>query len=87
MNAVAMMTPVPKCFTEKNIHDGIRRLLARFAIIGNNTPEQNQLLIVWVIPNVEVSNIAKSAAMCNLNSNSWTLSTSASVSQVGLCPW
>ena len=33
-----MMTPVPKCLTEKNIQDGIRRLRARFAMIGKRTP-------------------------------------------------
>jgi hypothetical protein len=38
MNAVAMMTPVPKCFTEKNTHVGIRSFLTRFATIGKSAP-------------------------------------------------
>jgi hypothetical protein len=38
MNAVAMMTPVPKCFTEKNTQVGIRSFLTLFATIGNRAP-------------------------------------------------
>ena len=38
MNAVAIMTPVPKCLTEKNTHLGILSRRARIATIGNNAP-------------------------------------------------
>jgi hypothetical protein len=33
-----MMTPVPKCLTEKKTHCGIRRRLTRAAKIGNRAP-------------------------------------------------
>ena len=42
MKAVPMMTPVPKCLTEKNTHVGIRSLLTRFAIMGKRAPDVNQ---------------------------------------------
>lgn len=38
IKAVAMMTPVPKCLTEKNTHDGIRNRPDLFATMGNNAP-------------------------------------------------
>ena len=38
MKAVPIMTPVPKCLTEKNTHDGIRSRLDRLATIGNSAP-------------------------------------------------
>jgi len=43
MNAVAMITPVPKCLTEKNTHGGIRKFLARFATIGKRAPTLKKL--------------------------------------------
>lgn len=45
MKAVAMMTPVPKCLTEKNTAVGILTRWARFATIGNNTPYVNTLSV------------------------------------------
>ena len=40
MKAVAMMTPVPKCFTEKKTHAGIRSFLTLFATIGKSAPNK-----------------------------------------------
>ena len=45
MNAVAMMTPVPKCFTEKNTHVGIRSFLTRFATIGKSAPYPKSVFV------------------------------------------
>jgi hypothetical protein len=39
MNAVAIMTPVPKCLTEKNTNVGILSLLTRFATMGKRVPD------------------------------------------------
>ena len=40
IKAVAIMTPVPKCFMEKNTHAGIRTLLTLCATIGNSAPDK-----------------------------------------------
>ena len=38
MNAVPMITPVPKCLTEKNTHVDILSLFTRLVIIGKSVP-------------------------------------------------
>ena len=80
MKAVAIITPVPKCLTEKNTHLGILRRRARVATIGNSAPlklaleEENDKKL----PKVEVKRSANRAAMCNPNSNSFAESTVSS---------
>ena len=44
MKAVAIMTPVPKCFKEKKAQNGNLNSLARFAMIGNRVPKISYVL-------------------------------------------
>ena len=74
MNAVAMMTPVPKCFTEKNTHVGIRSFLTRFATIGNSAPYPKSAFVgQWKggqLPKVELRRMANRPKRCSPRSAS-----------------
>jgi hypothetical protein len=85
MKAVPIMTPVPKCLTEKNTHSGILRPLTRFATMGNIAPIISSELRDY-LPNVDVRRMATRAAIWRPNSNSWELSTVSSGVQEALSP-
>jgi len=79
MKAVPMMTPVPKCLTEKNTHVGIRSLFTRVAIIGKRAPDVSRSFYQCrEVPNVEVKRRANKAAICKPSSNSLAVSTVSS---------